>query len=113
MLSDLTFDMCVPSLRWREAHRMQRKTPSYKSFVNIFLFRRLSHCQPGCVGEDASALTFQLAQPADNVSSWNLAHYGLTDLGSEPDSRRKHHYQEQIVRLLVARVRSALVGACS
>ena len=62
-----------------------------------FIFRRLSHCQLGCVGEDTSALTFQLAQPADNVSSLNLTHYGLTDLGSEPDSRRKHHYQEQIV----------------
>ena len=64
---------------------------------DLFIFRRLSHCQPGCLREDASALTFQLAQPADNVSSLNLAYYGLTDLGSEPDSRHKHHYQEQIV----------------
>lgn len=25
---DLTLEMWVPSLRWREAHRMQRKTPN-------------------------------------------------------------------------------------
>jgi hypothetical protein len=39
----------------------------------LLCFWHLSHCQPGCVGEDALALTFQLAQPADNVSSSNLA----------------------------------------
>src|SRR5947208_7251886 len=56
MLSDLTFDMCVPSLRWREAHRMQRKTPSYQTIrqypVRDF-FTTASFTLPGCVGEDA------------------------------------------------------------
>jgi hypothetical protein len=28
ILSDLTFEICVPSLRWRAAHRMQRKIPN-------------------------------------------------------------------------------------
>ena len=46
MLSDLTFDMCVPSLRWSEAHRMQRKTPSWKVsrqylVVGLLGFRQL------------------------------------------------------------------------
>ena len=30
MLSDLTFEMCVPSLRWMAAHRMHRNMPSYR-----------------------------------------------------------------------------------
>lgn len=29
MLSDLTLDICVPSLRWIDAHRMHRKMPNY------------------------------------------------------------------------------------
>ena len=29
ILNDLTFDICVPSLRCRAAHRMHRKIPSY------------------------------------------------------------------------------------
>lgn len=29
MLSDLTLDICVPSLRWMDAHRMHRKMPNY------------------------------------------------------------------------------------
>ena len=29
MLNDLTFDMCVPSLRWSEAHRIHRNMPSW------------------------------------------------------------------------------------
>lgn len=30
MLKDLTFEMCVPSLRCMAAQRMHRNTPSYK-----------------------------------------------------------------------------------
>lgn len=29
MLNDLTLEIWVPSFRWSEAHRIQRKTPSY------------------------------------------------------------------------------------
>jgi hypothetical protein len=38
---------------------------------------------------------------------------GLTNLDSEPDSRRTHHCQEQTARDLAKRARSVLVGACS
>lgn len=33
MLSDLTLDICVPSLRWIDAHRMHRKMPNYVKLV--------------------------------------------------------------------------------
>lgn len=33
MLSDLTLEMCVPSLRWIDAHRMHRKMPNYHESV--------------------------------------------------------------------------------
>lgn len=33
MLSDLTLDICVPSLRWIDAHRMHRKIPNYVKLV--------------------------------------------------------------------------------
>lgn len=33
MLSDLTLDICVPSLRWIDAHRMHRKMPNCHQLV--------------------------------------------------------------------------------
>lgn len=33
MLSDLTLDICVPSLRWIDAHRMHKKMPNYHELV--------------------------------------------------------------------------------
>lgn len=33
MLSDLTLEICVPSLRWIDAHRMHRKMPNYHELV--------------------------------------------------------------------------------
>ena len=35
MLKDLILEMCVPSLRWSEAHRMHRNIPNYSSASNI------------------------------------------------------------------------------
>lgn len=40
ILKDLTLEMCVPSLRCRAAHRMQRKMPSYSSCQNLFRISR-------------------------------------------------------------------------
>jgi hypothetical protein len=57
-----------------DAELQNRPSVFCEGLVRDLLFSGVfSHCQPGCVGEDTSALTFQLAQPADNVSSLNLA----------------------------------------
>jgi hypothetical protein len=40
MLSDLTLEMCVPSFRWRAAHRMHRKIPSYSESQSEFRMSR-------------------------------------------------------------------------
>jgi hypothetical protein len=63
----------------------------------LLSFGNLSHCQPGCVGEDAFS-TYVPAGPTCRQCQLleSRADIGLTDLGSEPDSRRTHHYQEQI-----------------
>ena len=36
MLSDLTLDMCVPSLRWRAPQRMHKKMPNYCALVTAW-----------------------------------------------------------------------------
>lgn len=41
MLSDLTLEICVPSLRWIEAHLMQRKIPNYFILAWIRKGRRI------------------------------------------------------------------------
>lgn len=36
MLSDLILDICVPSLRWIDAHRMHRKMPNYDQLASCW-----------------------------------------------------------------------------
>lgn len=43
MLSDLTLDICVPSLRWIDAHRMHRKMPNYHALVFCDVHRGEKH----------------------------------------------------------------------
>ena len=56
-----------------DAELQNRSSVSCEGLLIFGVFRIANQ---GCVGEDASTLTFQLAQPADNVSSLNLVHMG-------------------------------------
>ena len=81
---------------------MQRKTPSFKIirqylvedfFVSASFTLPTRLCRGGCIS------TYVPASPTCRQCQLleSRAGIGLTDLGSEPDSRRTHHYQEQIV----------------
>jgi hypothetical protein len=81
---------------------MQRKTPSYKItlqylvrdfFVAASFTLPTRLCRGGCIS------TYVPTGPACRQCQLleSRADIGQTDLGSEPGSRRTHHYQEQIV----------------
>jgi hypothetical protein len=63
MLNDLTFEMCVPSLRCKAAQRMHKNMPSY-SCVSVGLdIRNNSECQETVSRLSAGRRTLQLAHP--------------------------------------------------
>jgi hypothetical protein len=77
------------------------------------VFKEFKDCQTGCVGKDARVRTFQLAQPAKYCQLLPLREsFGVTNLDSELDSRRRHHCRERTSEDLAMRARSALVDVC-
>ena len=85
MLRDLTLEMCVPSLRCNEAHRMHRKMPSCSNIGQLNVLAR----------EESIRRTLQLAQPmrihlaSRKVSARSTQAY----LDSLSDSRHIFHFQ--------------------
>jgi len=56
ILSDLTFEMCVPSLRWIDAHRIHKKMPRFQLAHDGFLALQSAHCEfPGCRNRSCSS----------------------------------------------------------
>src|ERR1700753_1964328 len=60
MLRDLTFEMCVPSLRCNEAHRMHKKTPRFQLAHAGFFAPQSAHCEfPGSDRTCCSSRSFR------------------------------------------------------
>lgn len=68
MLNDFTFDTCVPSFRWRAAHRMHKNIPSYPHAVlsaphrfgsNPELRIKPIECRCRCVEEAGPSMNFK------------------------------------------------------
>lgn len=99
ILNDLTLDMCVPSLRWRAAHRMHKKIPSCNNVIQSPIYHTevelvVRLCNGKVVGKGA---THAPARPSCTLSveRRGVVLTDITDLDCVRYSRRTRHSREQ------------------